>query len=146
MIFKKRIEKEIKKGLQNNTIKTENDAETIAMKYITMDEASYEITLAISNHLPKEIKTVIKQQEYNHPWFSGKMKNVIYKDAFGRIWNKSIGKIKKSTKTYKIKNSYHIEALGGMMWTSEDGKNFTCEYRTNMDEINNRTRPETFIG
>lgn len=146
MIFKKRIEKEIKKGLQNNTIKTENDARIIAKKYITMDEASYEITLAITNHLPKEIKTVIKKQAYNHSWFSGKIKNVIYRDAFNRVWNKSTGKIKKGIETYKTTNSYHIDAPGGMMWSSKDGKTFVCEYRTNEEEITHLTRPETFIG
>lgn len=141
MIDKKSIKKKIKKALKKNKIKTERDAEKIAKKYITMDEASYEITLTISRLLPRNVKTIIRETNYNHPWFNGQMKNIIYKDEFGRIWNKSAGTIKDGIKIYEVNGHYCIDALGGMMWMSDDSKNYVCEYRTNMKEINNRTNP-----
>jgi len=146
MIDKLLIQNEIKKGLKNKSILTENDARIIAKKYITDDEPNYEITLSISDLLPKKIKKIVFARKYKHPWFYGQCETIVYEDTFGRIWSKTKGVLKNGIKTYIVNGYYIIDALGGMIWHSSNGRTFICEYRTNKDEINNRISPQTFIG
>jgi hypothetical protein len=146
MIDHKSIQKEIKNGLKNKTILTETQATTIAKKYISKDEPSYQATIAISDLLPKNVKEIIDSRIYKHPWFTGKITSIVYIDTFGRMWSRTKGVIKKNVKIQFINGHYIINALGGMMWNSKKGKTFICEYRTELSEIKNRVSPQTFIG
>lgn len=146
MIDNVSIQKEIKKGLKNKTIKTEEDARVIAKKYITDDEPSYEITTAISNLLRRKVGTILVSKKYKHPWFYGKVTSIVYTDIFGRMWSKTQGVIKKDIPTRFITDEYSIAKLGGMMWRSKKGRTFICEYRTNLEEQKESISPQTFIG
>lgn len=146
MILINKIRKEIKKGLNDKSILTENDAKIIAKKYITDDEPSYEITLSISNLLPKRIKEIIFIKKYKHPWFFGRCKTLVYEDTFGRIWSKTKVVLKNGIKTKLVNEHYIIDNLGGMSWRSKNGRTFICQYRTDKDEMNGQTLPQTFIN
>ena len=146
MIDHKTIQKEIKNGLKNKTILSEKDAETIAKKYISKDEPSYETTLAISDLLPKKVKEIVQSNIYKHPWFVGKITSIVYIDTFGRMWSRTKGVIKKDVKIQLVNGHYIINALGGMMWNSKKGRTFICQYRTEMSELKNSVSPQTFIG
>ena len=146
MIDNKSIRKEIKRGLKNKTILTEEHARTIAQKYISADEPSYEATLAISDLLPKKVKDIIDSEVYKHPWFAGRITSIVYVDTFGRMWSRTKGVIKKGKKTTIVNGHYIIDGLGGMMWNSKKGRTFICQYRTELSEIKNRVSPQTFIG
>jgi len=146
MIDNKSIRKEIKAGLKNKTILTEDDARIIAKKYISDDEKSYEITIAISDLLPKKVKTIIANEPYNHTWFVGITKNIVFVDEFGRIWSRTKGVLKNDIETTFVNGHYIIKKLGGMVWRSKKGRTFICEYRTNKDEMNDTIAPQTFVG
>ena len=146
MIDHKSIQKEIKNGLKNKTILTEEHARTIANKYISEDEPSYQTTIEISNLLPKKVNEIVESRIYKHPWFAGRIKSIVYVDRFGRMWSKTKGVIKKDVKIQFVNGHYIINALGGMIWNSKKGRTFICQYRTEMSEIKNRVSPQTFIG
>lgn len=140
------IQKEIKNGLKNKTILTESQARTIANKYISKDEPSYQATIEISDLLPKKVKEIVQSNVYKHPWFAGKITSIVYIDTFGRMWSKTKGVIKKGMKIRLINGHYIIDGLGGMMWNSKKGRTFICEYRTSKSELKNSVSPQTFIG
>jgi len=146
MIDKESIEKEIKRGLRNKTIKTEEDARIIAKKYITDDEPSYEVTLAISDLLSKKVDKILTTKKYKHPWFKGTTISILYTDPFGRMWSQTKGVIKEGIKTRLLLGDYHIDTLGGSMWRSKKGRTYTCRYRTCAEEQQSSISPQTFIG
>jgi len=146
MIDHKSILKEIMNGLKNKTILTEEDARTIAEKYISKDEPSYATTLAISDLLPKKVKEIVETRTYKHPWFVGRITNIIYTDTFGRMWSRTKGVVKKDVKIRLVNGHYIINGLGGMSWNSKKGRTFICQYRTDPSELKNIVSPQTFIG
>lgn len=146
MIDKKSIEREVKKGIKDGTIKTEKDAKKIAKKYIK-DEPSYEPCLQVAWLLPRKPKVILLEKKFKHSWFKGSVHQIVFIDIWGRIWSKTKGVIKDNVKTRKSEVfGICIDKLGGDMWHSKKGRTFICEYRTNKDEIKNMVKPETFIA
>ena len=137
---------ELTRLIEKEEVTTEEQAMAVANRYMKPGEPSYQSTLAVAPILPRIPKTVVRESKYNHPYFEGETVNTIYIDTFGMMYNKTTGVIKKGIKTKKssLNGDTQIDALGGSMWESTDGKNFVCEYRTNWDEIY-KMGPETFV-
>jgi len=147
MINKEAIQKDVKRGIKDGTIKTEEDAMNVAKKYISEDEPSYEPCLQVAWILPRTPKDILHKSKYKHSWFKGKVETIIFIDIWGRMWSRSKGVIKEDVKTRKSEVfGYCIDKLGGMMWSSKKGRTYICEYRTSEEEIKNTVNPETFIG
>lgn len=144
MIDKKRIEKEIRKGLRKKTIRTEADAKAIANRYIK-NEPDYQATIEVSNLLSKRVGLILKQDRYKHPWFRGKVTRTLYIDRFDRMWSMTKGVIKTGVPTCYINGDYSLDTLGGSMWRSKKGRTFTCRYRTTEEESKQSVLPETFV-
>jgi hypothetical protein len=70
----------------------------------------------------------------------------VYVDDFGRMWSKSTGNIKGDIPIREVNGQFIVDKLGGMVWNSDDGVKFVCEYRTNIDELSLAINPQTFIG
>lgn len=142
--IKIKIEHDLNQAYNAGKIKTEQDATNITLKYLTNDIISYKPTGFYSDFLPKNKTKIFSEKEYKHPWFKDTVKNVIFEDDFGRIWNSTTGQIEDGVKLRKSKVfGYCIDKLGGMSWSSQDGINFKCEYRTEKDSSSG---PETFVG
>lgn len=147
MTLKRKASLAVRSAVRKGTITSEEEARKIARKFLR-GVPSYEITGAISNELPRTIKTIHNKTSFKHPWFIRKSTRIVYTDIWGRVWNKTTGIIRKTTKLYVQSKRYMwIDELGGMMWTSNNGKNFVCEFRTSLEEFNaHAASPETFIG
>lgn len=107
---------------------------------------SWEVTGVISDILPKTVAEVLHSSTFSHSWFRAPVEQSVYRDIWGRIWNKTTGLLRDGVPTAFVSDSYHVDALGGMMWTSSDNDRFVCEYRTNMEEFRARgPKPESFV-
>lgn len=137
----------IETAIKLGKIKSEKQAENFAKPYLIDDYANYHLTLVVVPFLSHKVGKIISTKQYKHPYFIGEVTNTIYIDIWGRMWNKTVGVIKKKMKLTNINDEYQIDTLGGGMWRSEKGRTFICEYRTNKSEIKERgAKPETFIG
>jgi hypothetical protein len=137
---------DLKKQIRNGSVKNEEDAANVAKKYLKEDAQSYHPTLALVPLLHRKVKKIVAEKKYKHRWFKGKVKYMVYYDVWGRLYSKTTGVIADGIPTQVIRKDYTIKALGGAMWRSKNGRTFICEYRTDLKEIENATRPETFIG
>lgn len=140
------IKKAIRNGLKSKSILTEDDAREIAKQYITEEEEDFEITLAISSLLPRKINRIVFCSKVTHSWFADDVVHIVYVDDFGRMWSKSTGNIKGDIPIREVNGQFIVDKLGGMVWNSDDGVKFVCEYRTNIDELSLAINPQTFIG
>lgn len=147
-ITKAEVSKAVKRGIRQKTILTEEDARNVAMKFLTDTIEPYQITTYISNLLPRKVAEIYEQKKIKHPYFKGKATITLYKDIWGRVWSKGVGSLKEGipTRLSGFDNKHRIETLGGGVWSSKNNKRFVCEYRTSLEEHQERTRPETFIG
>lgn len=139
--------KKIKRYVKDKLITKEQEAVDIVKQFCPALE-DYEVTGVIHPLLPKDIKEIISNNKYKHPWFKNKVNRIVYEDVWGRVWNKTTGIVKKSIKLFNLGPKHiWIDQLGGMSWTSKDGKHFICEFRTSREEfLNSRISPERFIG
>jgi hypothetical protein len=149
---KRKIERLVTLGISKGEVKSEDDARKIAQAVLKgKGLPSYEETLAISDVLPKTVKTVISKTSFRHPWFQRKVTRLVFEDIWGRVWNQTTGIVKKSVKLVRLPKRYKskiwIDELGGMSWTSGDGIHFECDFRTSREEfMRKNASPETFIG
>lgn len=140
----------VRRAVKAGKITTEQEARRIARKFLR-GAMSYEITGAITDELPKTIAEIISKTSYRHPWFQRKVNRTVFKDIWGRIWNRTTGTVKPSVKLdalpKRLGGEIWIDELGGMSWQSKDKKHFVCEFRTSLEEFNRGgVSPETFIG
>jgi len=142
--------KDLKTQIKNGFVKTEDDAIKLAKKYLKENHHSYEETMAVVLFLDSKIDKIISLKKYKHPYFKGNTIRTLYADKWGRVWSKTVGVLKDDNElklTYsKQFKCYHIDTLGGGMWSSKRGKTFICQYRTSIEESKEHVNPETFVS
>lgn len=140
---------EIKRAVAKGTISHEDEARAIVLRHLPNLE-SYEITGIISNLLPKTLRETISESTARHPWFKRTIKTIVFEDAWGRVWSRTTGRVRKSTKLYtlpaRLGGRCWIDGLGGMSWNQVNGTLFECVYRTNREEAaRNCAKPQTYL-
>ena len=102
---KRSIRDAVKKGVKDGSIYIEEQARQLAKSFLSDEVEDFVVTLHISNYLPKRMKYLYREERFDHPFFDGKVRSIIFEDVYGRVWSKSTGTIRAGSKTCLLNRS-----------------------------------------